>query len=185
MEVEPDNLVRALVRIRTERGASLREVARRAGVAPASLSAIEGGKCSPTLATLGKLLRALDIDFAGLLNPEDAASPAPAFPRKRMRSVRDARRSMTFLFPRRRGLRFEMLHEVIAPEKTSEWEVFDFDIGGVVIAGGPLRLQVEGEGEWLLRRGDAFYVRSGRRHRGINVGRRRVELITVADPPRY
>jgi transcriptional regulator with XRE-family HTH domain len=185
MDLQADALVRALARIRAERGVSLRELARRARVAPASLSAIEGGKCSPTLATMSKLLRALDLEFADLLPSKGTEPPSPVFARGRMRTIRDARRRMTFLFPRRRDFRFEMLHEAIAPEKTSEWESFRFDIGFVVIAGGPLLLQIEHEGEWTLREGDACYIRARRRHRGINIGRAPVELITVADPPRY
>ena len=78
-----------------------------------------------------------------------------------------------------------MDESIAAGEKKSEWETHDFDVGGVVIDGGPMELEIEGEGTWTVAKGDSFYVKAGSRHRGINRGSKPMQLITVADPPRY
>lgn len=52
----------ALRWLRERRGLSLAEVARRADLAPSSLSRFERGKRQPTLDTLGRVLRVLQAD---------------------------------------------------------------------------------------------------------------------------
>jgi len=58
-------------------------------------------------------------------------------------------------------------------------------MGGVVLEGGPLRLAIEGVGEWEIPAGDAFYIEAGRKHRASNVGDGPAELVTVACPAPY
>jgi len=36
-----------------------------------------------------------------------------------------------------------------------------------------------------VRKGDSFYIKAGWKHRGTNLGRAPLRLITVADPPQY
>jgi len=59
---------------RTAQGLSLDAVAKLSGVSRSMVSQIERGESSPTIATLWNLTRALQVDFAGLL--DDAQSPA-------------------------------------------------------------------------------------------------------------
>ena len=172
--------------MRQKRGVGLRELSRLAEISPASLSAIEKDRSSPTLATLQKILKALGTDFSeffsGTMRPDDA----PVFRAAAMQSMKDANRTYSLLFPKRSDLRFEMIAEAISPsEKEGEWEIHDFDIGGTVLEGGPMKLEIVGQGEWALNVGDAFYVKAGMKHRGANRGKTPLRLITVADPPRY
>lgn len=53
---------------RTEKGLSLDAVAKLSGVSRSMVSQIERGDSSPTIATLWNLTRALQVDFAGLLD---------------------------------------------------------------------------------------------------------------------
>lgn len=175
-----------LVRLRTERGASLRQVARRAEISPASLSAIEKARSSPTLATLNKILKALGTGFAEFFATAPETPESPVFHPAQMRTIEDAHRKYVLLFPKRNDLKFEMVHETIAPTETeSEWEVHDCDMGGIVLQGGPARLEIEGQGAWILQRGDVFYVKAGLRHRAVNLGRGPLKQITVWHPPKY
>ena len=90
------------------------------------------------------------------------------------------------MFPKREDLRFEMVDETIhATDREGEWEIHDFDLGGVLLEGGPMKLEVHGLGEWELSTGDAFYIKAGMKHRGANLGETPLRLITIADPPRY
>lgn len=53
---------------RREQGLSLEQVAKLSGVSRSMVSQIERGESSPTIATLWNLTRALQVDFAGLLD---------------------------------------------------------------------------------------------------------------------
>lgn len=59
---------------RRAQGLSLDAVAKLSGVSRSMVSQIERGESSPTIATLWNLTRALQVDFAGLLDKEGRAS---------------------------------------------------------------------------------------------------------------
>jgi transcriptional regulator with XRE-family HTH domain len=186
MDMGPGQIGRQIQALREKAGLGLRELSRMAGMSPAALSAIEKGKSSPTLATLHKMLRALGTDFSNFFTHEPKRAASPVFSASEMQVVEDAFRTYRFLLPKREDIRFEMLMETIAhTEKEPEWESHDCDFGGAVLSGGPMRLEVEGRGEWTLQEGDAFYVNSGLRHRAKNLGAGPLKIVTVFDPPRY
>ncbi|MBW4706924.1 XRE family transcriptional regulator [Roseobacter sp. YSTF-M11] len=58
---------------RRDQGLSLDAVAKLSGVSRSMVSQIERGESSPTIATLWNLTRALQVDFAGLLDGAPAA----------------------------------------------------------------------------------------------------------------
>ncbi|MFH1006191.1 MAG: XRE family transcriptional regulator [Candidatus Latescibacterota bacterium] len=183
--MDPKKLGQSIRRLRTEANIGLRALSRMANISPASLTAIEKGGTSPTLATLHKVLKALGTDFASFFGSEREPEN-PVFVSGEMHSVSDAHRAYVFLIPKRPDMKFEMVHETIAPTETeAEWEVHDCDIGGVVLSGGPARLEIEAAGAWTLKRGDAFYIKAGSGHRLVNLGKRALTQITVMDPPRY
>ena len=183
--MDPKKLGQSIRRLRTEANIGLRALSRMANISPASLTAIEKGDTSPTLATLHKVLKALGTDFASFF--ASAREPEnPVFAAGDMHSVSGAHREYLFLLPKRQNMRFEMVHETIAPtESETEWEVHDCDLGGVLLSGGPARLEIEAAGQWMLRKGDAFYIKAGAKHRLVNLGKRVLKQITVMDPPRY
>ena len=185
-QVVQDELGELIRECRKQASMTLRKLSDKAGVSPASLSAIEHGRSSPTLATLHKLLRAMDTDFAEFFANADALKQEPVFQGSQMHAVEDAHRRYVLLLPRRDDLQFQMIRETISPaELEGEWEVHDVDMGGVLLEGGPLCLEIEGVGQWEVQAGDAFYVSAGRKHRASNQGDRPAQLITVAYPARY
>jgi transcriptional regulator with XRE-family HTH domain len=176
----------ALRSLRLKRGLGLRELGRQSGMAAASLSAIENGASSPTFATLHKVLRVLGTDFAEFFATPPDELRVPVFAAKDQRVLADRFRRYVFPFPKRKDIRFEAILETILPtEKRSQWETLDCDMAGIVLAGGPLKLEIRGTGSWTLRRGDAFYVREGQEHHAINASHRPVRLVTIFYPPRY
>lgn len=184
--MKSDEFGTELAKLRQATGLSLRELARQADLSPASLSAIEKGTSSPTLATLHKILKALGTDFAAFFSDSKPAEASPVFRAGEGRTIQDANRQYTLLFPKREDLRFEIVRETIASRESSpEWESHDFDLGGVILEGGPMRLEIEGVGEWVLETGDGFYIKAGQKHRGTNLSGGAVKLMTVADPPKY
>jgi transcriptional regulator with XRE-family HTH domain len=176
----------ALRSLRLKRGLGLRELGRQSGMAAASLSAIENGASSPTFATLHKVLRVLGTDFAEFFATPPDEVHDPVFVTKDQRVLADRYRRYVFPFPKRKDIRFEAILETILPtEKRSQWETLDCDMAGIVLAGGPLKLEIRAAGSWTLRRGDAFYVREGQEHHALNTSRRPVRLVTIFYPPRY
>lgn len=179
-------LGKVIRQLRTEDGIGLRELSRMAGITPASLTAIERGKRSPTLATLHKILKALGSDFAEFFTNSTNKSRSPVFEPKEMVSISDKHRNYKFLLPKRRDVLFEMVDEIISPKEVrSEWEIHDCDVGGMILSGGPARLEVEGQGQWILRKGYSFYIKAGLKHRLVNLGKRAINQITVYSPARY
>ena len=66
-----DLLPARLKEARRSQGLSLDAVAKLSGVSRSMVSQIERGESSPTIATLWNLTRALQVDFAGLLDRQD------------------------------------------------------------------------------------------------------------------
>ena len=60
-----------LKQARRDKGLSLEAVSRLSGVSRSMVSQIERGESSPTIATLWNLTRALQVDFAGLLDQDE------------------------------------------------------------------------------------------------------------------
>jgi len=175
-----------LKQIRTRAGLSLREVSERCGIAASYLSNLERNGSSPTLATLAKILHALDSDLEELLSSRGASEPTgPVFRRSEMRQASDAGRRYTLVLPVREGVKLEMLDEYLLPgEAEPEFENLSCDVAGLVLS-GTLSLEIEGEPASVLCPGDAFYVPDGTRHRGRCLGSEPVHLITAYVPPKY
>jgi transcriptional regulator with XRE-family HTH domain len=184
--MDTKTLATELARLRKLQGVSLRQVARKAGLSSASLFAIEKGRSSPTMATMHKLLRALGTNFTDFFAASAAESTEPVFRAADVHTVDDKRRVSVFHFPKRKDLKFEILEGwVRSTESSVAWETHDFDLGGLIISGGPSRLEIKGVGQWVLKKGDAFYIKAGQKHRGVNLGKRPLHRVTVACPPRY
>jgi len=185
--METKGIGKKIKALRMRAGIGLRGLSRLAEISPASLTTIEKGETSPTLATLQKILRALGISFADFFSEVAPSSQIPVYPLKNMKSIEDEQRQYTFMLPKQVDIRFGMVYETIAPsgDEEVEWESHNFDLGGVVISGGPATLEIEDQGSWTVRKGDAYYVKAFLKHRLINSGKKPLKQITVMDPPVY
>jgi transcriptional regulator with XRE-family HTH domain len=181
----PDDVSVLLRRRRMQAGLSLRHVAKRSGIAAAALSAMERGESSPTLASLHKVLGALGTDLQEFFSSQVQTDRDAVFPVEGMQVVRDKHRTYTFLLPKRKDIRLEMISESILPGEEAEWESLDTDTACVVLSNGPARLEIERQPSWILKRGMAFYIKAGTKHRTTNTGAKPLKLLTVLYPPRY
>jgi len=156
---------------------SMRELARRSGVAVSYVSGLEAGRFSATLATLRRLLLALGSDIGPFFAD---ALPVPAggvFRRSQMRIAADAGRQYTFVLPARADIGLVMLDEELFPGEKPGYESLPGDIAGYVLR-GELLLDVKGEPPQILQAGDAFYVPAGVPLRGRCRGEESVRLVT-------
>ena len=183
---ELPDICHRLREMRKDAGLTLREVCEKAKVAPSYLSSLERGGSSPTLATLHKILGALGTDLETFFTETNSERlDGCVFRREDMRTARDRARSYTFVLPRRRDIKAEVLDEYLMPgEANPELETLECDVAGVVIS-GMLELEVEGEEKQMLRSGDAFYIPAAKKHRGRCLSSEPAHLITVYVPPKY
>ena len=175
-----------LKEIRLRAGLTLRQLGGKCSIAASYLSNLERGGSSPTLATLTKILHALGSDLESFFaNAAGGAMTGVVFRRGDMRVATDTARRYTFLLPRRKDVKAEMLDEYLMPgESEPELESLDCDVAGVLLS-GTLELEIQGEARQVLCPGDSFYVAAGKGHRGRCLGPDPAHLITVYVPPKY
>jgi len=117
---------------RRAQGLSLEAVANLSGVSRSMVSQIERGESSPTIATLWNLTRALQVDFAGLLDAKDAKDRIDVLRSDDVPKIENIGQ----------GCRIRILSP---PEEAGGHEVYDirFDKGGALISQPHTRGAVE------------------------------------------
>lgn len=152
MTENPDDILTRLpARLKEARraqGLSLEAVANLSGVSRSMVSQIERGESSPTIATLWNLTRALQVDFAGLLEAGDTADRIDVLRAEDVPKIENMGQ----------GCRIRILSP---PEEAGGHEVYDirFDKGGALNSQPHTRGALEQltvlEGEIALRSGTA------------------------------
>ncbi len=150
-----DRLPKRLKEARQRQGLSLDAVAKLSGVSRSMVSQIERGESSPTVATLWNLTRALQVDFAGLL---DEAPQAPSI------EVITASQTPT-IAGHGKSCRIRILS---APEQAGQYEVYDLDFA----EGGRLDSDPHGAGarEHLTVVAGRILIRSGEAEQTLSTG---------------
>lgn len=162
-----ERLAKRLKETRKGKGLSLEATAGLSGVSRSMLSQIERGESSPTVATLWSLTRALQVDFAGLL---DEGSVERA-----IKEVMRANRTPT-IDSRGEGCRIRILSP---PDQVGRCEVYEirFVVGGALVSEahrqgcsehltvleGALKVAV-GEEVAELQEGDTIRYAADRKH---------------------
>jgi XRE family transcriptional regulator, regulator of sulfur utilization len=177
-QAEDFNLGRRLRAQRLQAHLSMRQVARRAGVAVSYVSNLEAGRVSATLATLRKVLVALGTDLGPFFAERPSVPPGFVFRRQQMHSAAEATRSYTFILPPRGDIRFIILDEELFAGEQPEFESLSGDLAGYVLS-GELLLEMADEQPQTLLPGDGFYIPAGRPARGHCGEGKSVRLITV------
>lgn len=153
MSSDSDIAQRLASRLKTSRknkGLSLEAVAQLSGVSKSMLSQIERGESSPTVATLWNLTRALQTDFSGLLDGDDADNETIV-------EVIRSERTPT-IDSRGEGCSIKILS---APQDVGTCEIYDIELqdGGALISDphaiGCMENLTVLEGRLTIRSGDA------------------------------
>lgn len=169
----------ALRRLRERAGLSLRQVAARSGVTAGMISLSERNLTKPSLATLERILSALDTDLVTFTGGAQTREAGPVFGRARMATLHDGERTYTVVFPRRTDIGVEMFDETIRPgRQPAAFSRLSYDIYGYVLA-GELVLQVKGRTPSVVGPGDGFHLPAGLPHRAHVRGRVPARLVTV------
>ena len=173
--------------VRTSKGLSQRELAKRVGVTNSTISLIEQNKVSPSISSLKKVLDGIPISLADFFTldlparEDDSPFFAPA-------QQPDLGTNGIHYFLVGKGLpnrQMCILREVMPPGSDTGDTMLSHDgeEGGVVISG-----QVEitvGEHVRVLGAGSAYYFESRQRHRFRNIGDSEAILVSASTPPTF
>jgi transcriptional regulator with XRE-family HTH domain len=173
---------RRLKELREQRKLSMREMASAANVAVSLISKIESGKTSPTVATLEKILNAIQVDlyeFFELPRHGRDLSEQIFFPRAEMVVSQDDERKWYYAFPRHPKIKVQMTYEEYRPHtQCIEKELHAGDLAGYVVA-GELTIEFPDKRRFTLGAGDAFYIKGNQQHSAYNSGDKMLKLVTA------
>jgi transcriptional regulator with XRE-family HTH domain len=153
-----------ILALRQRYGLSQRELARRADMTNSSLSTIEQGKVSPSIASLEKILNAIPISLQSFFSENVTHSP-PVIRQHELMLVKKEGLENTVLPLSEHGKQDAYIaRQVYAPGARihSEWMIRQGFVGGLVIE-GQLTLNLEGT-EYRLAKGDGFHFALHRTH---------------------
>ena len=163
--------------IRTAQGMSLRDLARRSGLSPNTVSLIERGENSPTVSSLHLLATALDTSIADFFRENDRTS-AIFVPKNRRLVYRKASITMESLGLGLQKQQLEPFLISLEPSATSERPVTHPGQEFVYCIEGVVEYSVDNQ-IYKLTHGDSLLFEATRPHVFQNVGRGRVVLIVV------
>lgn len=168
--------------VRTSQGMSLRALAADARLSPALLSQVERGLTSPSLETLRRLARSLDVPLFALFT-EDPAQAAVVRAADRV-LVRSPGGGVTYARISS-GERLEVLEGRLQPGGCSAEEPWVHPAEEcVLVVRGNLVVELAGE-RHVLADGDACTFNSRRPHRYVNEADEEVVFILSVTPPSF
>ncbi|HYD30059.1 MAG TPA: cupin domain-containing protein [Azospirillaceae bacterium] len=170
-------------------GLSQRQLAQRAGVTNGTISLIEQNRCSPSVASLRKVLQGIPMTLAEFFSPDGLPPREQIFFRQEelveltgilkgnvgsisFRQVGDLR-----------GRNLQVLHERYAPGADTGRTMLQHESeeGGIVVK-GRIELTV-GDRREILGPGDAYLFDSRTPHRFRNIGDEDCEIVSACTPP--
>jgi len=171
--------------LRQSRRLTLRAVADRAGVTESFLSQVERDVTSPSIATVGRIARALDISIAQLFAEEPVTGRVVRREARRRVAYPGLKATDEFLTANMAG-RLQVIMSTIDPGGGTGEEPYshDSDEEVVVILSGVLDLWVADE-HYVLREGDAIQFPSRLPHWNMNRGTAPVTVLFCLTPPSY
>jgi quercetin dioxygenase-like cupin family protein/lambda repressor-like predicted transcriptional regulator len=156
---------KAIRTLRKEKGLSLRELSRRAGLSTSFLSMVERGHSSLALTSLNNVAKALDTDLADLFASERkvrVSHPLPHVSRAKeddQLSIASSQRVYRVLSPRAPGLVFEPLLVTVRPKSDLEEPYSHEGEEFAYVIEGELLFTIHGE-EYRLGPGDSIHLLS-------------------------
>lgn len=170
--------------LRQRLGFSQRELARRSGVTNATISQIEQGNSSPSVASLQKIVRALDMTLAQFFSPA-GASTSPFLRAEDLVEMGSGGISLRLVGAGVPDRALQMLVETYPSGSDTGPGMLEHsgEECGVVVSG---RIEVTvGDETRSLGPGDAYYFPSSVPHRFRNLGSEPCELISAATPASF
>ncbi len=174
-----------IVRLRHQ--LSQRALAKRAGVANASISLIESGNTSPSVSALKRILAGIPMTLAEFFSDELPGMKSEVFYRAQDLIEISGGEGISYrqIGSAKAGHALQILFESYAMGADTGMIMLEHEgeEGGVIISG---RLEVTvGETTRVLGAGDAYYFNSRQPHRFRNVGSEVCSLVSSCSPPTF
>jgi len=172
--------------LRKQQDISLRQLSRRTGLSNSLLSQVENSKISPSISTLDKIARALEVSIVQFF--EDVKTKEISITRPNQRRV---------IPSGKKGISFELLSKRVTSkklqpmllklkgsnsvmQKSYQQEGEEF---GMVLAG---KLEINfGDRKYVMEPGDSIYLDASLSYSWKNAGNEEVEAIWVITPPTF
>jgi transcriptional regulator with XRE-family HTH domain len=166
---------------------SQRALAKKAGVANASISLIESGNTSPSVSALKRILAGIPMTLAEFFSDELPGVASEVFYRadKLTEISNGAGISYRQIGSAKAGHALQILNETYAVGADTGLIMLQHEgeEGGVILSG---RLEVTvGEQTRVLSAGDAYYFNSRQPHRFRNIGNEICTLVSACSPPTF
>lgn len=170
--------------VRTAKGISQRELARRSGMSHTTLWLIEKGDVSPSLSSVVRLLDALGVSMSEFFADKPATEDQLFFKsRELIKLVRSKSVQLLQVGPSRQDRAMQMLigHYKPGADTGAEMLVHEGEEVGVIVAG---RFEITvGSQVSILEPGDGYYFDSRTPHRFRNISRVTGQIISTNTPP--
>jgi transcriptional regulator with XRE-family HTH domain len=174
-----------MVRLRHQ--LSQRALAKKAGVANASISLIESGSTSPSISALKRILAGIPMTLAEFFSDELPGVASEVFYRAQQLTEISGGDGISYrqIGSAKAGHALQILNEryEVGADTGLIMLQHDGEEGGVILTG---RLEVTvGEQTRILNAGDAYYFNSKQLHRFRNAGNEVCTLVSSCSPPTF
>ena len=171
--------------LRQARNVTLRELAGRAGVTESFLSQVEREVTSPSIASVQRIARALDLAIAELFT-EEATHGRVVRRSERRRIVYPGLQAVDEFLTAGMSGRLQVILSTIEPGGGTGDEPYthDSDEEVVIVLSGQLELWVADE-RYLLEEGDSIAYSSRLPHRNVNNSDRQATVLFCLTPPSF
>jgi len=185
---EVDNLMedvgRKIKELRKNQDISLRQLSRRTGLSNSLLSQVENSKISPSIASLEKIARALDVNIVDFF--EDTVVKEISITRKDNRRLLPSGKKGIYLELLSRRVTDKKIQPVYMKFKTGNSSLQncynpDGEEFGIILS-GKLELNF-GNTKYILERGDSIHLDGSLAYSMKNAGASEVEAIWITSPP--
>ena len=173
--------------IRLRHQISQRALAKKAGVANASISLIESGSTSPSVSALKRILAGFPMTLAEFFSDELPGVATEVFYRAESLTEISGGEGISYrqIGSAKAGHALQILHETyqIGADTGMTMLQHEGEEGAVILSG---RLEVTvGEATRILGAGDAYYFNSRQPHRFRNAGNEICTLVSSCSPPTF
>lgn len=170
--------------LRMARGMTVAQLAAAAGVSTGLVSQVERDLTDPSLETLRKIARALEVPLFDLFR-EPTGAPAAVVTRDRRLRVQSPAGDVTYTRVSPGFGRLEVLEGRLLPGGSSAAQPWSHPSEEcVLVVSGRLVVEVAGE-EYVLDTGDSCYFSSSLPHRYVNASAEPANFIVAVTPPSY
>jgi transcriptional regulator with XRE-family HTH domain len=174
-----------MVRLRHE--LSQRTLAKKAGVANATISLIESGNTSPSVSALKRILAGIPMTLAEFFSDELPGIKSEVFYRAESLSEISGGEGISYrqIGSAKAGHALQILYESyeVGADTGMIMLQHEGEEGGVILS-GQLEVTV-GEATRVLGEGDAYYFNSREPHRFRNAGNQPCTLVSSCSPPTF